>query len=398
MKKVSVIFVMAFGVVLGGAVDQNEYQKAAQELDRIVAENYAYMDKLPGAELPQSEVLTSEREAVNDSTSLFIYSEKRIASLVDHHAITGSSFSDSWALVPTYADLWIVRQNGRYLVDAVRMESSAEQAGIRRDDQVTMIDGLNIDEAVANFWNDLGLDVTESRAECAARVLVAGRRDRPRKLGVKSSFGDVSELVLPSLYELEEAPKPVITTCSGFGHVVVRFNNSLGDRTTIEEFDEFMRAVPSGIDLYLDLRNTPSGGNTTVARAIMGWFVTEAHGYQIHNRPAEERATGIGRQWIEQVLPRTGLYHSNLPTVLVGRWTGSMGEGLAVGFASMGAEITGTRMAGLNGSIEEFKLGDTGYSVRIPTERLIATNGVPREDFVPATSIQNSPNLGLCQT
>ena len=388
---------MVFGVVLGAAADQNEYQKAAQDLDRIVAENYAYMDKLPAAELPQSDVLASEREAVNDPTSLLRYSEKRIASLADHHAITGSSFSDSWALVPTYADLWIVRQNGRYLVDAVRMESSAEQAGIRREDQVTMIDGLNIDEAVANFWNDLGLEVTEARAEYAARVLVAGRRDRARKLSVKGSSGDIGELVLPSLYELEEASKPAITTCSGSGHVVVRVNNSLGDRETIEEFDEFMRTVPSETDFYLDLRDTPSGGNTTVARAIMGWFVTEAHGYQIHNRPAEERATGVARQWIEQVLPRTGLYHSALPTVLVGRWTGSMGEGLAVGFASMGAQIQGTKMAGLNGSIEEFKLGNTGHSVKIPTERLIATNGVPRESFVPVVSSQFIFNLGLCQ-
>ena len=87
-----------------------------------------------------------------------------------------------------------------------------------------------------------------------------------------------------------------------------------------------------------------------------------------------------------------------LPTVLVGRWTGSMGEGLAVGFASMGAQIQGTKMAGLNGSIEEFKLADTGFSVKIPTERLTATNGVPREKFVPVVSSQFIFNLDLCLT
>lgn len=115
----------------------------------------------------------------------------------------------------------------------------------------------------------------------------------------------------------------------------------------------------------------------------MGWFVRKPTSYQVHNRPAEERETGIARQWVEQVLPRQGKYRTKLPSVLVGRWTGSMGEGLAIGFAAMGAEIKGTRMAGLNGSVEDLMLGDTGLTIKLPTERLMTTTYQPREDFLP---------------
>ena len=144
-----------------------------------------------------------------------------------------------------------------------------------------------------------------------------------------------------------------------------------------------MSLVPAGRELVLDLRETPSGGNTTVARAVMGWFVERPTSYQVHNRPAEARETGIARQWVEQVLPRRGKYRRRLPSVLVGRWTGSMGEGLAIGFATMGAEVRGSRMAGLNGSVEDFGLADTGLSIKLPTERLMTTTYQPREDFTP---------------
>ena len=106
--------------------------------------------------------------------------------------------------------------------------------------------------------------------------------------------------------------------------------------------------------------------------------------------------TGIPRQWIEQVLPREVGHRSNLPTVLVGRWTGSMGEGLAVGFNALGAEIYGTRMAGLNGSVEDLRVGETDLFIKLPTERLLAVAGFPREEFVPLEPPSGGLVSGSC--
>lgn len=70
--------------------------------------------------------------------------------------------------------------------------------------------------------------------------------------------------------------------------------------------------------------------------------------------------------------------------VLVDRWTGSMGEGIAIGLDAMQrATIVGTAMAGLRGATYGFTLRHTGIGIRVPAERLYHVRGTPREDFLP---------------
>lgn len=376
------LFAIWMWPVLGAASNAPNYQAAARELDAAVERNYAYLDKLPGGTLPQSSILSAARDAASDEQSLLRYAEDRIASLADHHAITGSSFANSWAVIPTYADLWIVERAGEFLVDAVRDNSPAKRAGIAAGDKLIAIGGVDARDAVRAFWARLGLPVTRERAEYAARVLAAGRRDRNRILTVKPANGQSRKIDLPSLYQLAEHELPLAVSQT-VDTTVIRFNNSLGNEETMIAFDKAMTRLPVNHNLIIDLRETPSGGNTTVARAVMGWFVKTPASYQVHNRPAEAREMGVARQWVEQVLPRSGKYRSHLPTVLVGRWTGSMGEGLAIGFAAMGAQVRGTRMAGLNGAVEDIAIGSTDLKVKLPTERLLTTGYQPREEFTP---------------
>lgn len=372
-------------LLLIGAADASriDYAADAVALDAIVAANYAYLDQLPGGVLPDSAALAADRAAVHDRDSLLHYAENRIASLADHHAITGGSFKDSWAIVPTYADLWIVGQENAYVVVAVKSDSPASAAGIVAGDRVTDIDGVPISEAVSKFWQPLGLSVTPERADYAARVLAAGRRDRPRVLTV--AHGAVARtLTLPSLYKISRDLPPVsVIDGAGKAPTRVSINNSLGDQATVVAFDAAMAKLRPRDAIIIDLTDTPSGGDTNVARAIMGWFVRAPSGYQVHSLPSEERATGIVRQWIEQVLPRAGKFHPGKVTVRVGRWTGSMGEGIAIGFRAIGAEVCGGAMAQLKGAIHDFSLPASGMVVKLPTERLTTTDGIPREIFVP---------------
>jgi carboxyl-terminal processing protease len=189
--------------------------------------------------------------------------------------------------------------------------------------------------------------------------------------------------VLPNLYTGNSSDRPALTATQDGRTRVIRINDSLGSNATIQAFDVAMEGARPGQRIVLDLTDTPSGGNTTVARAMLGWFVTKPTFYQMHSLPAEERSTGIARQWVEQVLPRKGKKHHGPVTVRVSRWTGSMGEGLAIGFASIGARVEGTQMAGLLGAIYDHKLPNSGFVVKLPTERLYAVNGTPREKFRP---------------
>ena len=355
----------------------SDYAADARELAPLIAANYAYLDDLPGGVVPTSPALNAERDAVQDADTLLHYAEDMIAALADHHALTGKSFKDDWAIVPTYADLWIVVRDGRYLIDAVKPGSPAASAGLRAGQTLNAVDGVPTKQAVTAYWSRLGLQPTGERAAFAARVLAAGRRDRPRHLTI-----DGRAVTLASLYETQ-ADRPPVTVSQAKGETVIRFNNALGDSATITAFDKAMAATPPSARVILDLTDTPSGGNTSVARAILGWFVTRPMPYQMHVLPAEERETGIARRWVEMVDPRAGKYHPGPVTIRVGRWTGSVGEGIAIGFAALGKPVCGTRMAGLKGAVYDFNLARTALRVKFPAERLYTVSGQPREKYVP---------------
>jgi len=386
MKRAQISIAIALGMVAVSARANDstiDFAADAVALDEIIAENYAYEDHWPGGLIPQSPELEREKAAVRDSDSLLRYAEDRIASLADHHAITGSSFADSWAIVPTYADLWIVQRDANYVIDAVREGSPAAIAGIAAGDRLTGIGGVPTAQAVGDFWEGIGLSLNREREEYAARVLAAGRRDRDRELMIERA-GVAHQYTLSSLYA-SDANIPLLTVeQDSDGRTVIRFNNSIGNQDTIPAFDAAMASIAASAPIVIDLSDTPSGGNTSIARAIMGWFVDRPQSYQVHQLPVEERETGIPRQWAEQVMPRVGKFHATLPTVRVGRWTGSMGEGIAVGFAAMGARVEGTPMAQLRGAVYDFQLPNSGLVIKIPAERLFTVDGLPREEFVPA--------------
>ncbi|HET9639925.1 MAG TPA: PDZ domain-containing protein [Allosphingosinicella sp.] len=363
-------------------VSAADYRADALAIESLINRHYAYLDRFEGGKAPIGEPLRAEAASVADRRALLRYAERALLALADHHAITGASFADSWAVVPSYSDLWIVRAGDFYVVEAVREGSPAAAAGVRIGDRLTDVAGVPTAQAVSSFWADLGLPVTQERASFAARVLAAGRRDRPRALGFRSGDEAARQLVLPNLYTAAPAGRPPLTASHRRGRLTIRINNSLGDSATIAAFDSAMAQAKAGDTIVIDLRDTPGGGNTMVARAMMGWFVDRPRAYQVHNLPAEARETGVARQWIEQVLPRRPAAHKGLVRVLAGRWTGSMGEGLAIGFDALGAKVSGGRMAGLLGAVYDHRLEHSGLVLKLPSERLMATDLTPREDFV----------------
>lgn len=171
---------------------------------------------------------------------------------------------------------------------------------------------------------------------------------------------------------------------------------SAGDETRIPRFDAAMQQARESEPVILDLTDTPGGGDTVVARAILGWFVSGTRACQIHRLMLEERRTGVPRQGAEQGLPRPGRRHRGPDRgpvhVRVGRWTGSMGEGLAVGLDALGATVAGCPMAGLPGAFHDVRLDAPGLGLKRPAGRLCSVKGVPREAFrCPADTSTGAP-------
>ena len=361
-----------------------DFASDARSIEGVVNANYGYLERFPDGKMPMTAKLRAEAAAVTSEPALIRYAERALTLLADHHAITGSSLSDSWAVFPSYGDLWIEREGDRFVITAVRDGSPADKAGVTQGDLLLAVAGRPTATAVSDFWADVGASGGGERDDYAARVLAAGRRDRPRQLDVARTGGQKRSLTLANLYTQWRPDGPAVESSTAGGEVRIRFRDSLGDDETIAEFDQAMAKVRPGQRVVIDLTDTASGGNTVVARAILSWFVRKPSSYQVHNLPAEQRETGIARQWVEQVLPRAGKFHPGPVVVRVGRWTGSMGEGIAIGFAALGKRVEGDRMAGLLGAVYDYPLEKSGKVIKFPTERLSAVNGTPREKFIPA--------------
>lgn len=331
-----------------------------------------------------TETLRIEAAAVETDAQMTRFGERALLLLADHHAMTSSSLKDSWG-VSGRSDLWIELVEGEYLVTSVRALSPAEKAGVRAGDVVTAIGGLPIHQAVATFWADLGVteETDAERNAFAARVLATGRRDRARDLSFRNRNEGERRLSLPNLYSIEQPRTPLVSASNRGQETWITFHDSLYDNATLTAFDEVMAETPRDRPLVLDLTNTASGGNTTVARAILGWFTMAEQPYQVHSLPAEFRRFGVERKWRELVMPREGKYHEGPVEVRVGRWTGSMGEGIALGMDALGYRVCGTKMAGLLGAVYTLDVPTTTLRINLPVERLEAVDGTPREDFLP---------------
>jgi carboxyl-terminal processing protease len=200
-------------------------------------------------------------------------------------------------------------------------------------------------------------------------------------LTARQPDGRVSEFVLGFSDRPESEALVTSRMLSDVGYL--RIENSLGDADTISEFDAALAGMAAARGLILDLRNTPSGGGTDVAEPILGRFIAVARPYQRVFDPRTDAAP-----WNKIVTPRSP--HEARPlVVLVDHWTGSMGEGMAVGLDALGrAVIVGTPMAGLKGGISSVTLPRTRVAVRFPTERLFHTDGTPRHLWRPPIVIQ----------
>ncbi len=346
----------------------------------FVAAQYAYFDR-HRVDWPRACAQHAPQAAAAADRTAYIQAlERALGEIYDPHAILGVNTPASPRLVPSQTDVVAAWRGGDAVITEVRGGSAAAAAGVLPGMVVLTIDGLAPVAAAAPFQPDFLLQADPQARHHALQVALAGRHDQPTlRLRVRWQ-GQERDITWQPSYPQPAAPLNWKVS-DGVAHV--RVNNALGDMALVAAFDDALARMGPVQALVLDLRDTPSGGNTTVARGIMGRLVARPMAYQRHEDVSEIRSTGIRRGWVEWVWPR-GAHFSQPVFVLVGPWTGSMGEGLAIGLnAARGAPVLGRPMARLLGGLEEITLQHSGIAVRIPGDKLFHVNGQPREDFVP---------------
>ena len=369
-----------------------QFQQDFAELWQDIHDQYAYLDVSAADWDKVRQVYGGQAAHVQTREQFADLLRQAVSELGDPHI----GFSDGlpstasrWYSVPTGTDLWAEWQNSRAVITEVRAGSSAEKAGLRAGMEVIAVSGVPVPQAAQQRLGTCQRRPDARAQNWALLSVLAGHFHVPRVLEVRDGTRPPFSVTLDDigmLYNaLDKRPALEARTLpqdSRFG--CIWLNNSLGDNALIPKFDAALETLKGTQGLILDLRGVPSGGNTTVARAIMSRFIPRDSFYQKHDIPAEERQFGVKRSWEEIVSPRGPFCYSGPVVVLVDHWTGSVGEAIAIGFDGMHrATVVGTRMAGLRGSVQDDVLTNTGIVVTYQTERLFQINGTPREAFVP---------------
>lgn len=314
--------------------------------------------------------------------------EQVIDELYDGHAHLLANTANSPRLLPSGSDIYAEWRDGQALIVAVRPHSPAAAAGLRPGMEILAVNGQHVAEATAERQGKYLKHAAAAARDHALRAALAGRRSMERTIRVRAGGSEKSYRLGRDEPQDFQRPAGLLEQrrLGEFGYI--RIHNSLGNSALIPDFDAALAALRDTRGLILDLRDTPSGGNTTVGRAILGRFIAQEAPYQKHSLPSEARGTGIVRSWLELVSPRGDFQYGAPLVVLVDRWTGSMGEGISIGLDGLGrARILGSPMAGLLGATYSYRLDRTGIGLNLPVEKLFHVDGTAREQFRPAQAI-----------
>ena len=346
--------------------------------------DYCYWDKKKSNWDSVKTIYSIDVDTITSKRSFVFLLEKMFYELYDHHASLNTNTPESPRLVPSGADVWAEYINHKATITEVRKDFNAENSGIRAGMEIIAVNDAPVDKAVQPFLPKSFKPIDNEAKNYALRVLLAGKHSEPRKFtlaykGQQTDFYPDQKSNIDN-HRYESAIESKILA-SNVGYI--RINNCLWDNGLIKLFDSVLNGFMKTKSLILDLRETPSGGNTTVARAILGRFIDKEGFYQKHELSADQTITGIKRSWVEIVSPRKEMYSKPL-VLLVDHWTGSVSEGIAIGFDAFKRVTTmGTKMAGLNGAIYSYQMPNTRIGFSFPVEKLYHINGNPRELFTP---------------
>lgn len=272
-----------------------------------------------------------------------------------------------------YHDLWVEpASDAGALVTSVREGSAANDAGIDPGDLILSIDGEFVSKRAAAFRPRCLTRPDPAADSFALNIAVSGRRGEPRTMVVRSSSGvdrfvSVPLKPSPSLPDVESRTLP-----DGYGMIIIR---SFADEAVVHAFDEALSTFKDVPGLIIDVRQN-GGGDTAVARPIMGRFITEQKPYALMRRHEGE---GLTDPWTEVVDPRGPFTYTAPVVVLTSRWSASMAEGFPMGMRGLGrATIVGTPMMRLGAAVFPLRLDRTGIELQYSAEPVYDVHDRPR--------------------
>ena len=330
------------------------------------AAEYAYFDEKDTDWAKVRQHYRRKVEAISEGGTFISILERTLEELYDNHVHLTYNTPTSPRTVPARSDLHAEWRQEEATVLAVRAGFQAALSGVRPGDVILSINNVPIVKAIQAR---LPISVTTPTTELhnwALNKVLAGNRSVSRTLEVSRSGQNLSFKLEAGRFDRQYA---IPHNCRletrwlsrDLGYI--SFNDSLGDGSTIFLFDAALEELSAAKGLVLDLRRA-GGGNTGVLEGVAGRLVASRVAYQRTVKPS-------GEEFISHLEPRGNRPYPQPIVVLVGPWTGSAGEGLAISLGTMDrASTVGLKMAGLEGGVFHYRMPSTGVGFQLTGEKI----------------------------
>lgn len=340
------------------------------ELWRTLDERYCFFDQKATDWQKVRAVYRSQAAAAQTEEQYVGVLHRTLNELYDPHTRL-SDAPASFPRSPPY-DLWIERTPNGARITSVKPDSAASAAGLKVGDVVVSADGTPIEQAAAAHRPTCLRHSDPAAEDFAWGAAVAGLRGQDRKLRVRSVDGTERDVVLG---KPPHGPDDAVASRrleGGFGYIRIP---SFADAAAVKQFDDALAALRDARGLLIDVRAN-GGGDTAVAKPIMGRFIAERRPYAKMRR---RQGRGLSAFWTEWVEPRGPFTYTAPVLVLADRWSASMAEGFPMGLRGIGrARVVGTPMTGLGAAVFPLRLDRTGVSAQYSAEPVYDVGGEPR--------------------
>ncbi len=362
------------------------YAEDFDELWRTLAERYCYFgekrtDWTAVRALYRPYALAA---ASHDDFSAIV--DRVLAELYDAHTHRGNVVDGAPRL--PYYDLWVEPGSaGEAIVTSVRDGSAAADAGIVAGDRIIGVDNVPTAKRAAAAMPRCLSRPDPAATAYALNVAVSGRRGQLRRITLnRAERGERSILlplkIAPQLPDVESQLLP-----GGYGCIVIR---SFADQAVIEAFDAALLRFREAPGLIIDVRQN-GGGDTAVARPIMGRFIADQKPYA---RMRRRDGDHLSDPWTEVVDPRGPFTYTGPVVVLTTRWSASMAEGFPMGMRGIGrASIVGTPMMRLGAGVFPLQLDRTGIQLQYSAEPVYDVHDRARSLLQPDVTVSPSDDI-----
>jgi carboxyl-terminal processing protease len=356
------------------------------ELWRTLSERYCFFGEKQTDWRAVRRLYRPQAQAATSYAEFASVMAKVLNELYDAH----TSLNDSPAEGPRgpYFDVWVEpNRDGTALITSVRDGSAAADAGVVRNDTILAVDDVPVDTIAAEFMPKCLVRPDAAAMAFALNSAVSGRIAQPRTLSLRTASGDTRKVLIP-VKTRKELPNVESRILGGaIGYIVIR---SFADDAVVAAVDDALLAMRDTQGLIIDVRQN-GGGDTAVARPIMGRFISEPKPYA---RMRRRQGSGLTAPWTEMVEPRGPFTYRAPVAVLTSRWSASMAEGFPMGMRGIGrGTIVGTPMMRLGAAVFPLRLDRTGLQLQYSAEPVYDVQDRPRWHLHPDILVENGEDV-----